>query len=478
MKLRHLLCFALMIAFTSGSASAVFIVRKIGDSRVDSKALTIDGRFGQSINGQSFQQDALITHGDYQYVGYYNASRRVCIARRKLPSGEWDIIRFEDYRFESNDAHNTISIGICPTDGTIHIAFDNHADTLNYRVSRQGVAIEPDTVTWSASLFGPITSEIEEGIPIIRHTYPRFWMTPDGGLQFCYRRGGAGNGDRIMLDYDPHTGTWKNNRIVDSGKGEFNDAGLTTSSRCSYPNGYEYGPNGKLHVTWVWREGRPSPGGNHSILYAYSEDGGNTWHNNAGHSLDEPPNINSPGLRVMNIPWGYGLMNTQAQAVDSKDRIHTVMWHLTDASIKSAKSEPNPVWGAEDARRYHHYWRDETGAWQHHELPGIAGNRPKLFFDSEDNAYLIFGRKVTADPTDWGIYFTKADLVIMAATARSGWKDWREIHVEEGPFMNEMLGDVYRWKANGVLSVMVQQSPAKPHKATPLRILDFTIEKE
>ncbi|KPK44337.1 MAG: hypothetical protein AMJ65_03360, partial [Phycisphaerae bacterium SG8_4] len=99
-------------------APADFRAAKVGDSLVDARALTIQGGFGQCINGLSFQQDAIVTHGEHQYVAYYDANRRVCLARRELPQDRWRIIRFADYDFESNDAHNTISMGICPQDAT------------------------------------------------------------------------------------------------------------------------------------------------------------------------------------------------------------------------------------------------------------------------------------------------------------------------------------------------------------------------
>ena len=38
-----------------------------------------------------------------------------------------------------------------------------------------------------------------------------------------------------------------------------------------------------------------------------------------------------------------------------------------------------------------------------------------------------------------------------------------------------MLIDYYRWKQDRTLSIMVQDSPKKPHAATPLRILDFSL---
>lgn len=186
-----------------------FTAKKIGDSLVDTEALVLgeeqygQTRFSPSINGNSFQQDAVLTHKNYQYVGYYDEQRHVCIARRKLPAGMWETVRFEDYLFEVNDAHNTISIGICPNDGTIHLAFDHHAYGLHYRVSKKGVASNPETVSWDVSLFGEISSHLGD-VEITSITYPRFWQTPDGDLQLCWRQGGSGNGDRMLADYNPN----------------------------------------------------------------------------------------------------------------------------------------------------------------------------------------------------------------------------------------------------------------------------------
>jgi len=461
----------LLLTLLSGSALAATTVTKTGDTVVDGKALTIQGAFGRCINGMSFQQDALVSHKSHQYVAFYDADRQVCLARRELPAGDWAIVRFADYAFKSNDAHNTISLGICPEDGTIHLAFDHHGHPLHYRVSRKGVVNRPKGMTWDASLFGPITSELEKGRSI-RITYPRFWQTPDGGLQFCYRQGGSGNGDRMLVDYDAETGAWVNTRQIDSGQGLFEDDMGKSQSRCSYPNGYAYGPGGKLHVTWVWRES--SQGSNHDLMYAYSEDRGNTWLNNRGEALPAPAHVNSPGIRVVDIDRGHGLMNTHGQAIDSLGRVHVVVWHCTDQSLRAAGSEPGEHrWGPPAARRYHHYWRDANAVWHHIELPVAVGTRPKLFMDDDDNAYLL-----CSDAWTRKIFSTKGDLTILAATSRAHWKDWKTLHVEKGPFINEMLGDYYRWKRDKVLSVMVQESPEEAHQATPLRILDFVIQEK
>ena len=446
---------------------------KTGDSLVDPHALTIHGNFGQSINGLSFQQDALVTHRGYQYGAYYDTNRKVCLARRKLPAGDWRIIRFNDYDFQSNDAHNTISMGICPKDGTIHLAFDHHGHPLHYRISKKGTANHPESITWGASLFEPITSQLEKGKPI-RVTYPRFWQTPDDGLQFCYRQGGSGNGDRMLVDYDAQTGTWENTRQIDSRKGLFRDSLGESRSRCSYPNGYSYGPRGRLHATLVWRES--SQGSNHDLIYAYSEDRGATWLNNAGQRITEPLHVNSPGVTVVAISRAHGLMNTHGQAVDSEGRIHVVMWHCTDETLEAAGSKPGEHrWGPPQARRYHHYWRSLDSRWHHRELPWMAGNRPKIFMDKRDNAYMIFNAKHQSVKLADGHLHSAGDLVIAAATAASNWKDWKVIHREKGPFVNEMLGDIHRWKKEGILSVMVQESPKSTHEATALRILDFSL---
>jgi hypothetical protein len=478
-----------------------FKVTKTCDSVVDAKALVL-GRShpefgGQGINAVHCQQDAMVTHKNHQYVAYYDANRRVSIARRKLPAGQWSIIHFTDYFFENNDDHNTICMGVCPGDGTIHLTFDHHIDSLHYRVSRKGVASHPETIKWEASLFGPIVSELEKGRTLIGLTYPRFWQTPEGNLQLCYRVGSSGGGDRMLVDYDAATSTWINTRQIDSGKGEFQDTFNKSPSRCSYPNGYDYGPFGRLHVTWVWRE--RTQGANHGIMYAYSEDRGKTWLNNQGKVLAEPPHIGSPGIKVVDISRAYSLINSQSQAVDSKGRIHTVMWHTTDETLEAAKTKPGKsqeCWGPPDARRYHHYWRDKNGTWQHTELPWVAGNIPKLFMDKNDNAYLIYGG--AKQGTLMKLHNVDHNLTIAAATANSNWTDWEIIHVEKGPFFSDMLGDLYRWKKEGVLSVIVQDSPRQQHgpnysyqkvvrpgetpqqgdEPTPLRILDFSLAYE
>jgi hypothetical protein len=307
-------------------------------------------------------------------------------------------------------------------------------------------------------------------------------------MQMCYRVGGSGNGDVVLVDYNDVLGIWENNRMVFSRSGSYSDACGSSTSRNAYLNYPGYGPDGVLHITWCWREG--SGGTNHDICYAYSPDGGTTWYNNipplqqihiraanetqtqslldllwsstgpqiiglatGNSSTEQLINVNSPDIIAVPIDRQYSLMNQQSQAVDSQGRVHTVMWYATDGVACN-------VW-ASSVSDYHHYWRDIYGTWHHSMLPGDVGSRPKIFIRDNGDAFVIY-RSVDSD------------LTVEAATEANQWTDWQVVHTEPGPFLGEPLGDSYRFE-DGILSVMVQDSPENEGDPTPLRILDFQL---
>lgn len=469
---RHLAITLIMLSAAISSAWAVPSVVKVADTLVDGQVLVMSGgNWGDIINGVSFQQDAVVTHQEWQYVTYYNTALHVCIARRHLPDGPWQKVELTDYAFAGgNDSHNVISMGICPNDGTIHLSFDHHISTLHYRVSQTGVATDPNGITWGPGLFGPVRNYLEADKPVSGVTYPRFWQTPGGSLQMFYRYGGSGGGDSMLADYDAAAGIWKNTRMVVSRTGYYSDVCGSSTSRNAYLNYPGYGPDGLLHWTWVWRE---SAGGtNHDICYAYSADGGYTWYNNAGPMqrmrigtggdpkqtlldlewsqtgpkvLALPITVSSEDIIAVPMTREYSLMNQQSQAVDPQGRPHTVMYYETDKAGCD-------VWAGSD---YHHYWRDHDGTWHHRMLPSARGARPKLFIRENGDAFLMFLRS--------------GSVVIAAATAQSGWTDWQQIASDSlhGPYAGEGAGDLYRFReGDGILSIMAQS-------ADTLRILDW-----
>lgn len=90
----------------------------------------------ERLNGVSYQEDALITFGDYQYVTFYGTApagynnHYVNVGRRQVtPStGDWEFLTLTDYVQQTMDGHNMISMGISG-DGKIHLSFDHHVST-------------------------------------------------------------------------------------------------------------------------------------------------------------------------------------------------------------------------------------------------------------------------------------------------------------------------------------------------------------
>ena len=461
-----------MLATRSWALTATLV----GDTVVDSGGLVLSGgSWGDTINGVAFQQDGVASHNGWQYVAYYNLDRHVCVGRRQLPGGVWERLELTDYYFGSNDAHNIVSLGICPNDGTLHLSFDHHGSALHYRVSQTGVATNPGGVTWGAALFGAVRNYLEVGKSVSGVTYPRFWKTPSGDLQMCYRVGGSGDGDVMLVDYEASSGTWKDTRMVISREGDYSDVCGTGTSRNGYLNYPFYSTDGRLHWTWVWRES--SQGTNHDICYAWSEDGGYTWYGNspeqrlevgvvspgpehlmglswsetgalrvADFATGQKITVSSPDTVVVPISRYYALMNQQSQAVDPQGRVHTVMYYDTDGAGCD-------VWSG---THYHHYWRDAGGVWQHRQLSVSLGSRPKLFIRGNGDAFLVYVRG--------------GDVYVAGATAASQWTNWQVIgSVTAYSVAGEGLGDVYRIvDGDGILSVLAQEG-------NNLRILDFQL---
>lgn len=415
-------------------------------------------KFSTNINGRTFQkQNALTTFNGWQYTTYYDANRNVVLGRRELPDGEWDLIRFTDYTITSSDAHNVTVVGICEGDGTIHLAFDHHAHDLNYRVSEQGVATAPESVTWDASLFGPVTDQLGAVGKLTRVTYPRFFNAPNGNLMLYYRFRGSGNGDGMIQEYDATAHDWTRGlgKFISS-VGVYNGAKSTnSSSRNPYLNGIFYAGD-RIHVTWGWRESSGGSSFNHDVCYAYSDDNGRTWYNNAGTQIGETNRsyitVSSPGLVVGEIPQNEGLSNQYTSYFYPDGRAHVMVQHNGS---------------------YEHHWRTAGGDWDFEALP-FGGSRPDMIGDSEGNLILV--------------YSAGGRLKLAKGTKRetgSGWS-WEVIYTRnDATEMGEGLLDRVRWETDSVLSVFGQEKPAEQldygsgamidGMPAPVYVIDFEI---
>jgi autotransporter-associated beta strand protein len=474
-----------MLGACAGSARGQ--LARVADSVVDPAALimTSSAPYGRAVNGTSFQVNALQTIGGYQYTSWYtnDANASVMLARRAVSGttvGSWDAVntgsRFTNGRAGAN-AHNVISFGIAG-DGSIHMTWDMHNNTLRYRRTAVGVATSGSG--WGAAMFQPEQNFLMPGESAVTGvTYPNFISKPNGGLLFALRRGSSGNGDNWLYDYDG--GQWRDGRMITSRTGTFTDvfnpAGSPSTSRNPYWNGYDYGPDGTLHTSWTWRESS-NQYANHDIAYASSPDGGFTWQNNAGAVIgntrqSQPMSLTSPGVVVQQLDRKQSLINQQAQIVMGDGSVHAVMYHRRD----------DQPWTSTDAAyvpadsSYFDYVRDPvTGNWTRNEIPGLVGTRAALARSADDTLYAVFvspGTPLTGINVSNGA--SGQVLTIAAARKATGWSDWSIVYRDYlRSFANEPRVDAGRLLASGVLSVYAQENTwITGSSGTPLRVIDF-----
>jgi hypothetical protein len=437
-------------------------VTLLRDSLLDSRALYFVS-FDGLVNNESFQQDAIVTHAGHQYTAWYTEDRSAVVARRRLPAGAWEMAVLP-HRLTANDAHNVISLGVSPTDGRLHIAMDTHNTTVFYVKSVTGLVSTPAEHAWSASRFGTVQRGLD-GVELGGISYPRFIVTPERRLQFAYRTGGSGNGTKELAEYDGTT--WRKLGKFSSATGSWTAPnGVTSTTRNMYLHGLTYGPGGRLHAAFTWREGNTgvlcNPGGltNHDTGYVYSDDRGRTWRTSDGQlagTTGSAPIAVSPALVVDPLDPNHGLMNQESQAVDSAGAPHVVISYVPGRFTQcvTGYAADRTRWG-----RTFHVFRDAKGSWTKREvpIPSNATGRTRIVFDRADNAYLVmpFGRIVTA---------SKA----------SGWTDWTLVF--DRPGMNifgEVNIDYTRLTGEGVLSVLYQQRSTGT-TPSPIRVADFRL---
>lgn len=437
---------------------------------ISPKALTITGDYGMAINGQSFQKEALLSYKGYQYIAFYDANRYVCVARRCLQNNQLAVVRFP-HQLSKDDAHNVISMGICPNDGTLHLAFDHHNADLHYIRSKKLLVNYPTKVRWELANFLPETNRLDTEIEDL--SYPQFVTTPTGNLQLFYRTGESGKGETWIATYQAHKHTWSNRHQIDSSEGDFEDDLGSSSSRNAYYNGFTYNAKGILQTTFTWRE--DAQGANHDIGYAYSPNQGMTWYNNRGGLIaggEKYLSISSEKSIIRPVDRKQSLMNQQAQATDNQGNTHTVMWR----KLPQKPFEEGKFWDRK-ASGYYHLYRLPSGKWRENLVASPAGTRPQLIFDSQNNAYLIYTRQAPNDQSQHPIYFTQGILVVMKATAARGWLDW-QVWAEEPTHYSilEPQVDTYRLKHDHVLSVLMQDIPTKAGAASRLWIWEKSVK--
>jgi hypothetical protein len=445
------------------SSEAAPGVVKLTDTQLDPTALFFVS-FDGLVNNASYQQSAILSRAGFQYAAWYTANRSAVVARRKLPAGAWETVALP-HQLSTNDSHNSISLGISPTDGRLHIAMDTHDTTVFYVKSEAGLVSDPGNRTWVASRFGPVQRTLD-GVDLGTITYPQFVVTPEQALQLSYRTGRSGAGTNELAEY---TGTWRTLGKWSAGTGNYTQHGATSTSRNMYLHGIQYGPGGRLHAAFTWREDNAAvmcnAGGlaNHDTGYVFSDDRGRTWRNNAGQQVaaigtSMQVAVGSAGLVVDPLNVDHALINQESEAIDSTGAIHVIISYVPGRFTQCVSNfeTQRPSFA-----RAFHLTRSAQGTWTKFEIPVAlnAFGRSQIVLDTANNAFVVlpFGR-------------------IVSASAASGWTDWTVQFDGSGlGAFGEVVVDRDRVASEGVLSILYQRSSTGT-TPSPIRVIDFQLQ--
>lgn len=260
---------------------------------------------------------SLLTHGNRQYIAYYNAERNMVVGQRNLNELKFALtVMPATSRATSGgtstvlgwDSHNSVTMGIDP-DGTIHLAGNMHVNPITYFRSTKPEDIS--TLKQEMKMVG--SNEIQ-------CTYPQFMNTRDGELIFHYRDGSSGNGNEIYNIYNRNLRQWQ--RLLDTpltdGQGLMN--AYQTQPTLLSDNWY--------HVYWVWRD-TPDCSTNHDLSYIKSPDLKN-WYNAFGDKIKLPVTLDNKSVIVDPIPVKGGIINLAASLCFDKNGSPLFAYHKYD----------------------------------------------------------------------------------------------------------------------------------------------------
>ena len=279
-----------------------------------------------SINTTVFRNNSLVTHGDTQYISYYDADGYLVIGKRQLSSNEW-LLERSNHKGNVQDAHNGISIMV-DGEGFLHASFDHHGHPLNYCKS-----VAPGSIVLGEEQ--AMTGYDETDV-----TYPEFYRLAEGNLLFVYRSGSSGRGNMVMKHYSTTEKKWTDvqNILID---GE--------NQRNAYWQLY-VDESGVIHLSWVWRETWMVET-NHDLCYARSLDQGKTWQKSNGSVYDLPITA-ATAEYVWHIPENSELINQTSMTADASGHPYIATYWRDAAS---------------DIPQYRLVWYDGKG-WQQQQV--------------------------------------------------------------------------------------------------------------
>jgi hypothetical protein len=430
----------------------------------------VDEEAWYRFNTASFDQEKILSHGRCQYTVFWDADKVLVVARRDLQTHAVQALRLPQHTLtiNPNDGHRNTVLGVSHEDGRLHLSWDHHNNPLRYTRSRPGFISDPPEVM-AVGDFEPAQPLMPADRLAARVTYPRFVTDEEGVLHFIFRDGGSGSGDNYVHRYSAADGTWE--RLGTTGL--FSRRGTyppwnNSTSRNAYANDVRFDRNGRLHVTWTYREAGRTWASNHDLHYAFSDDGGATWRNNAGEPVADLPNgdpveLADPGLVVWPIPVFSWLMNQTTMVLDHAGRPHVVTFHLPSPE-RPAELKHSPPPDIAGRLSLYHYWRDAQGAWHENGPVAPLRRRPGVMVDADNNLIVYLAEE--------------GRLRCHIATASSRWTRWSTQRLDIPDLALVKIGKPDRTldRDGQTLSfvAVTQTSPTQ----RGFVILDFVVENE
>lgn len=373
-----------------------------------------------SVNTTVFRNNSITTHGDTQYIAYYDSEGYLTLGKRPVDNGEWTVQRTQ-YKGNCQDAHNVISIGV-DGEGYLHVSFDHHNNPLRYCRS-----VAPHSLRLGE--LQPMTGVDERDV-----TYPEFYNLGGGDLLFAYRSGGSGRGNLVMNRYSVATKQWSRVQdvLIDGER-----------KRNAYWQLY-VDARGTIHVSWVWRE-TPDVATNHDLCYARSADGGLTWQKSTGEAYSLPITVANAEI-ACRIPQRSELINQTSMTADAGGRPYiATYWRDADSKVP----------------QYRLVWHD-GGKWRQEQVGqrktpfSLSGGGTKCIPIARPRLAI---REVEGRKEAYYIYrdVERGSLVSMAYTTDLGHKPWQVkdltgFSVEAW----EPSHDTELWKTRSRLDIYVQ----------------------
>lgn len=291
------------------------------------------------------------------YVCYIDVNLDTVLVRKDPGTGTWSSPTVLEANTNDDDFHTQCSIAV-DTDGFIHAVYNMHNTPWQYR--RSASANDISTMTFHGQDDGGTTGctgqcETDlygEGIAAIpgnQITYPHFGQTADGTLYIAYRECFdcdasffARQWSAGLSLYNTTTQTWSRVGGI--------RPWATDASRLPVGVRLWGSRTGRLHVSWLWclhynNVTHPSaPAGaclnqpNHPT-YAYSDDGGGTWHRANGAALSLPISF-AASDQIVSPTWfdaagavGYWGGNTHIGAGPTDQPVVMTFPEVTNTSL-------------------------------------------------------------------------------------------------------------------------------------------------